>query len=219
MIVAACNQPSSSSSASTPVAPSCPAGFVFSQGQCVRSGAPAPVPTANLIYPLQTEFKRLDCMDGRVDGVWGRGIQDVLEEFVSNYFDETGVRLGNQRSQAVLDAARKTKTGFCMHHTTQPSRPTPVRKARCSSIKFAFTRGNTCACSGGRIFTGSACVKPQQSGGGSSSQSLPVCPNAVNAICENVAHKKCNHHKSDAKYDACSNAVTPSCERQNGCRN
>ncbi len=39
-------------------------------------------------------------------------------------------------------------------------RPSAVRKRlRCSKIKFAFSRGNTCRCSGGRIFTGRACVK------------------------------------------------------------
>lgn len=33
-------------------------------------------------------------------------------------------------------------------------------KIRCSKIKFAFTRGNTCKCAGGRIFTGRACILP-----------------------------------------------------------
>lgn len=46
----------------------------------------------------------------------------------------------------------------------KPPRATPkprpkARKKRCSGITYAFTRGNTCACSGGRVFTGSACVR------------------------------------------------------------
>lgn len=35
------------------------------------------------------------------------------------------------------------------------------RKPRCSAIRYAYTRGNTCACAGGRVFTGRSCVRPR----------------------------------------------------------
>ena len=35
------------------------------------------------------------------------------------------------------------------------------RKPRCSRIRYAYTRGNTCACAGPRVFTGNACVRPR----------------------------------------------------------
>ncbi|MDA7949668.1 MAG: hypothetical protein MPJ78_19605 [Hyphomicrobiaceae bacterium] len=35
------------------------------------------------------------------------------------------------------------------------------RKPRCSRIRYAYSRGNTCACAGPRVFTGSACVRPR----------------------------------------------------------
>ena len=38
----------------------------------------------------------------------------------------------------------------------------PVRrKPRCSRVRYAYSSGNTCACAGPRVFTGSACVRPR----------------------------------------------------------
>lgn len=45
----------------------------------------------------------------------------------------------------------------------QPAPKKTVRKRRCSSIVYAYTRGNSCSCAGGRIFTGNACVRPMRS--------------------------------------------------------
>lgn len=35
------------------------------------------------------------------------------------------------------------------------------RKPRCSAIRYAYSRGNTCACAGGRVFTGRSCARPR----------------------------------------------------------
>lgn len=43
----------------------------------------------------------------------------------------------------------------------QPVRTKTAQRPRCSAIKYSYTRGNTCACAGGRIFTGRACVRPR----------------------------------------------------------
>jgi hypothetical protein len=193
----------------------------------VRRAAPAPAPPVNLAYPLQSELKRLGCLTGRIDGVWGGGSRAALNRF-SN---QKGLRLGNQPSQAALDEARRTNSGYCrtVRAAPQPPRasnscqatfntcvsaarrnghprekfeleedcktqfaacsgnrpasnPGPVtKKLRCSKIKYAFTRGNTCACSGGRIFSGSACVKQHQQA--SPQQCVKRCE-AIGAQCD-----------------------------------
>lgn len=204
------------------VAPTCPSGFVFSGGQCVRTVTPAPVPpvvsvpppAVNLAFPLQSELKRLGCLTGSVDGVWGRGSRAALARFAGR----AGLRLDSQPSQAALAEAQRRAAGFCPPVYVGPNTlPDPVtKKVRCSKIKFAFTRGNTCACSGSRIFTGKACVRPQQTGGGSQ---LPVCPNAVNGICERQAFTECDGVQPQVKFDQCIAHTTKTCERQNGCRN
>jgi hypothetical protein len=146
-----------------------PPGFIFSQGQCVSGAAPAPAPPVNLAYPLQTELKRIGCLRGAVDGVWGNGSRAAL----TNFFNRSGLaHLGSYSpSQAALDATYSKGPGFCppvyvaprpptyQPPTYQPAPPTVPRQVRCSKVKYGFTRGNTCACSGGRIFTGTACVK------------------------------------------------------------
>lgn len=168
----------------------------------VRRTAPRPV---NLAFPMQSELKRLGCLRGRVDGVWGSGSRSALTRFAR----QKGLRLGSEPSQAALAEARKTNTGYCRTVRTRPQLPRASRgcqprfnacmkkagrishprenyemeqdckrqlatcsrkksrkwprkfkqKVRCSNIKYAFTRGNTCRCSRGRIFNGRACVK------------------------------------------------------------
>jgi len=49
------------------VAPSCPAGFVFSQGQCVRGGAPAPAPVGGDWYAIGGSFKSRGEAQGRAN--------------------------------------------------------------------------------------------------------------------------------------------------------
>lgn len=168
----------------TAPAPNCPSGFTFYQGQCVRTATPAPPvvsappPAVNLAFPLQSELKRLGCLTGSVDGVWGRGSRAALARFAGR----AGLRLGSEPSQAALAEAQRRAAGFCAPVYVGPkTRPGPVKKVRCSKIKFAFTRGNSCACSGGRIFTGRACVRPQQQA--SPQQCIKRC-DAIGAQCD-----------------------------------
>ena len=170
----------------------------------VQQSLPAPAPQVqpvNLAYPLQSELKRLGCLRGGVDGIWGNGSRTALRSFAQR----AGLNLGSEPSQNALNEARRRQAGFCPVRVA-PKRPKPQGcrsgtvflegecipksqvqsfcgpgytrrgskcvsmagqqqaaprpKARCSAIKFAFTRGNTCACSGGRIFTGVACEDP-----------------------------------------------------------
>lgn len=47
----------------------------------------------------------------------------------------------------------------------QKPKPTPkkvVRKKRCSAVRYGYSRGNTCACAGGRVFNGRSCVRPRR---------------------------------------------------------
>jgi len=48
---------------------------------------------------------------------------------------------------------------------TVKKKPAPqkiVRKKRCSRIRYAYSRGNSCSCAGGRLFTGNSCVWPRR---------------------------------------------------------
>lgn len=36
-----------------------------------------------------------------------------------------------------------------------------ARRKRCSAVRYGYTSGNTCKCAGGRVFTGSKCVRPR----------------------------------------------------------
>ncbi len=68
-----------------------------------------PRPTVSLAYPLQSELKRLGCLPGRVDGIWGRGSRAALRRFAN----QARLRLGSEPSQNALDVARRSPTGFC----------------------------------------------------------------------------------------------------------
>ncbi len=85
----------------------------------------APLPTASLAYPLQSELKRLGCLPGRVDGVWGQGSRAALLRF-SNL---ARLRLGSEPSQNALNVARRTPSGYCppvrpVYPTQTPVYPT-----------------------------------------------------------------------------------------------
>lgn len=69
----------------------------------------APRPTANLAYPLQSELKRIGCLRGRVDGVWGRGSRAALRRFSR----QARLRLGSEPSTGALNAARRSPAGYC----------------------------------------------------------------------------------------------------------
>lgn len=147
--------------------PSCPAGMVRFGADCVEDGSAAPPlvadstlpapPVADLAYPLQAELKRVGCLSGPVDGEWGPGSRAALGKFAGR----AGLRLSREPTMAALNATRSKRAGFC---------PAPVYKAprvakpgrskpNCSKIRYAYTKGNTCGCSGGRTFNGRNCVR------------------------------------------------------------
>ncbi len=61
-----------------------------------------------------------------------------------------------RKGYCVCPRGKKNIQGKCRRPKTGGGTVRP--KIRCSKIKFAFSRGNTCKCSGGRVFTGRACV-------------------------------------------------------------
>lgn len=122
----------------------------------VAPAAPA-VPQPDLATSLQAELKRIGCLTGRVDGDWGGNSRVALRRFSQL----TGRPLGSEPSQAALSEAQAKGPGFCPRVPAARKPPRRVRKKRCSGITYAYTRGNTCACSGGRVFTGSRCVYPR----------------------------------------------------------
>jgi hypothetical protein len=154
--------------------PPCDPGMVRFGADCVKDGSspippvvnvPIPPPPAvDLARPLQTQLKRIGCLTGSVDGIWGKGSRRALAKFAGR----AGLQFSSEPTQPALDATRLRPEGFCPREIVQPKKPktkpkTFSSKPRCSKIKYAFTRGNTCGCSGGRTFNGSQCVK---SGGG-----------------------------------------------------
>lgn len=133
-------------------------------GEAVASpdspASPAPTaspaaPQPDLAYSLQAELKRIGCLEGAADGVWGNGSRAALQRFSQ----ALGRPLGSEPSQEALNEARALGPGYCPPQA--PQQPQAVKRKRCSGITYAYTRGNTCACSGGRVFTGSRCVFPR----------------------------------------------------------
>lgn len=131
-----------------------------------------PAPVARL-FPreIQANLWGMGCLTGNnqvvVDGVWGQRSRNALRRFYQ--LARVGYR-DLEPTQAALDAMNNYRgSAGCATQappTYNPSPPvnTPSRpvkpKIRCSKVKFGFTRGNTCACTDNRIFTGTACVKP-----------------------------------------------------------
>jgi hypothetical protein len=113
-------------------APTCPPGFVFDAGtaSCIAgSASPQPpvrqpprraAPTIDIATELQRELKRIGCLTGRVDGIWGRGSRNALQRFSQ----QAGLRLGTQPTQLALSETRATDAGFCRPVASNP-RPAP----------------------------------------------------------------------------------------------
>ena len=80
----------------------------------IRRAIPPPV---SLAFPMQAELKRLGCLRGRVDGVWGGGSRSALNRFSR----QKGLRLGSEPSQAALAEAQKTNSGYCRTVRIQPA--------------------------------------------------------------------------------------------------
>ena len=120
----------------TTLTPSCAAGLVLANGQCVPAGTPhSPAvqparpaePSAqpvDLAVPLQLELQRISCYQGGIDGDWGRGSRSALARFLK----QKGLRLGSEPSQAALDEARKTAAGYCKPVQAVRKRPNPKNK-------------------------------------------------------------------------------------------
>ena len=110
----------------------------------------------SLASQLQSELKRLGCLSGSVDGKWGSGSRRALARFAS----QAGLSLGSKPTQEALDDARSFDSGYCRPVKVTPRRRTPTvrKRVRCSRVRFAYSRGRTCACAGGRVFTGYSCV-------------------------------------------------------------
>lgn len=92
---------------------------------------PQPEP-ADLAYPLQAELKRIGCLTGLVDGIWGRGSRAALTRFGQL----SGLNLGTEPSQRALTEARNRQAGYCPVVTQAPVQQVD----RCNSGDYAFCR-------------------------------------------------------------------------------
>ncbi|MEM8878173.1 MAG: PAN domain-containing protein [Pseudomonadota bacterium] len=113
----------------------------------VRRAAPAPQPapvrraapsrpSEPIETALQRELKRLGCLTGKVDGIWGRGSRAALRKFTQ----QAGLSLGSEPTQRALEEARRTEQGFCRPVRTA-SRPANTNRSRRGSPDFDIQEG------------------------------------------------------------------------------
>jgi hypothetical protein len=127
--------------------PDCPEGQVRFGANCVggpqkpkppkqpkrpvvkEPGLDKPTPTTpNLARPLQVQLKRLGCLTGRVDGIWGDGSSRALSRFT----ERAGLRINrSEPTKAALRAARAKPTGFCKSTTKTKPDVTPIARPEC----------------------------------------------------------------------------------------
>ena len=108
---------------------------IIGRSSTVTPGTVTPtvtVPTqpADLTYPLQAQLKRIGCLTGQVDGIWGNGSRAALGRFAQR----SGLNLGTEPSQRALTEAQNRQAGYC---------PKPKKKAiqnvyRCNNSDYAF---------------------------------------------------------------------------------
>ena len=91
----------------------------------------APTQPADLTYPLQTQLKRIGCLTGQVDGIWGNGSRAALRRFAQL----SGLNLGTEPTQRALDEANSRQAGYCPKIKKQPTTQ-PVY--RCNNKDYAF---------------------------------------------------------------------------------
>lgn len=94
------------------IAPSCPSGFVFSGGQCVRGSAPAPSPTASwaLVIPKALGVKSALEMDGAaICLVTG----SQAETAVSRYFKRNSMQYESVATNSIGEATTFFQAGRC----------------------------------------------------------------------------------------------------------
>ena len=139
----------------------CEPGYVRFGKNCVRDGA-APSPAVDLTRPLQAQLKRIGCLHGAVDGVWGPGSRAALAKFIRR----AGLRLdSNEPSQEALNAASAKRSGFCPKpkRVVQPKKKKktvterPRRRGSCGKFRYRNSRGK-CVCAGGMEPSGDTCV-------------------------------------------------------------
>jgi peptidoglycan hydrolase-like protein with peptidoglycan-binding domain len=157
----------------------CPYGTIRFGADCVKDATvatpqppvyPTPPTTQPPVYPtatlypreVQTELKRVGCLAGRVDGIWGNGSRSALRKF----YGRAGLSAaGTEPSQVVLSDVQSQGGRICPAVYVAPppkkKKKKTTYKPKCSKIKYAYTSGNTCKCSGGRNFNGKYCVKTQ----------------------------------------------------------
>lgn len=156
----------------------CPYGTIRFGADCVKNATvtttqppvyPTPPITQPPVYPtatlypreVQSELKRVGCLAGRVDGIWGNGSRSALRKF----YGRAGLSAaGTEPSQVVLSDIQSQRGRICpaVYVAPPPKKKTTTGyKPKCSKIKYAYTSGNTCKCSGGRYFNGKYCVKTQ----------------------------------------------------------
>lgn len=100
--------------------------------QPVQPAAQPPVQPVDLARPLQAELKRIGCLTGQVDGIWGNGSRAALGRFAQL----SGLNLGTEPSQRALTEARNRQAGYCPGVTTKKKRQTQQEtpEARCERI-------------------------------------------------------------------------------------
>ncbi len=64
-----------------------------------------------LARQLQGELKRLGCLNGSVDGIWGNGSRSALRRFAR----QAGLRLSSEPTRKALREAQNTDRGYCNH--------------------------------------------------------------------------------------------------------
>lgn len=163
---------------------------------------PAPVDVA---MPLQRELKRIGCLRGSVDGIWGKGSRKALRRFAQR----AGLSLGSEPSQNALNEARRRKRGFC------PVRVAPKRKG-CRSgtvlLEGQCIRKSEVAsfCGPGFTRSGSKCVSMA-----GREQQVARCNSKDYAFCKPRAREYCEGDESNS----CLNRETKVCLRDEiGCK-
>jgi outer membrane biosynthesis protein TonB len=167
----------------------------------VRRAAPTPPPPpADLATPLQQELKRIGCLTGRVDGIWGRGSRAALQRFAN----QAGLRLGSEPTQQAITEASRTEAGFCQPVRAAPrqQRQQPQQQGcRAGTVLLegeCIPNGQVASfCGPGFERSGSRCVSMagDQSGGQS-------CLQGDFEICEEKAQEYCEGDGSDACFNS-----------------
>ncbi len=217
VIAIVCNNSSSRTAApSTTPQPTCSAGYAFSQGRCVPTAAPRAAPTnaPPLATLLQKELKRLGCLTGVVDGIWGGGSRAALNRFSS----QAGLRLGGEPSQTALDEARRTEAGFCQPVRAAPRRKKPKKTAKPKGCRSGtvFLEGQCIPnsevasfCGPGFTRSGSKCVSMA-----GREEQVARCNSKDYAFCKPRAREYCEGDGSNS----CINRETKMCLREEiGC--